>query len=450
MAVAFACFAFISADKYLAAATAGRKIRYGAGGVLFFAAGLLCYDSIAALPGMFAAYLALRWLQKDLSSEAANKGAVMLGLWVIVIVGWLFLRHHTGAISDGAGHSVLFSPDTSRMQVFTASAWFFWRHNLMWIWPFGTLEIGGSYIPGRSVSATSLMWGWVFLSAYLVSIPMLVWSSLRKNCTFRSLIALGLAMGFLGAFPSGNFIPLYAGPLGDYYTVVPSIGWSLSLAATAFLLARTTLRLLKPDSAKAVSILAAAGLLLIVTNRIAGIVMMSVVSARSQEPVEMALASMAVRPLMVMNQINLADALVAEDKPWQALPIFEDALKTAPWLTRVGYAQTLSRLERYDEAIVQYDIALEKEQETERLLTANYGKAIALRKLGRKQEAVEVIQRVIHNTSYRHHLQMVAFGMVVAHEAGDDQTARRWLAKARELYPDIPLIDQAAAAANLR
>jgi predicted Zn-dependent protease len=88
--------------------------------------------------------------------------------------------------------------------------------------------------------------------------------------------------------------------------------------------------------------------------------------------------------------------------------------------------------------------------QAERLLTATYGKAVALRKLGRKDEATQVIQRVIHNTTYRHHLQMVAFGIVAAHEAGDDETARRWLTKARELYPGNPLIDQAAAAANLR
>ncbi|MBK1815758.1 tetratricopeptide repeat protein [Luteolibacter yonseiensis] len=450
MAVAFGCFAFVYADKFLMAETTGRKIRYGVGGVLLFAAGLLCYDSIVALPGMFAAYLALRWLQKDLSSEAANKGAAMLGLWVSVVVGWLFLRHHTGAISDGAGHSVLFSPDTSRMQVFSASAWFFWRHSLMWFWPFGTLEIGGSYIPGKSVSTASLIWGWVFLAAYLVSIPALAWIGIRKSCKLSGLIALGLAMGIIGAFPSGNFVPLYAGPLGDYYTLVPSIGWSLALAAGSFLLGRKTLELLEPDSRKVFPILAAAGLLIIAVNRIAGVFTMSLVSARSQQPVDMALASIAVRPLMVMNQINLADGLVAQDKPGQALPIFEDALQTAPWISRVGYAQALSRMERYEEAVTQYDIALEKEKETERLLTANYGKAVALRKLGRRQEAVQVIQRVIHNTTYRHHLQMVAFGIVVAQEADDDETARRWLAKARDIYPDNPLIDQAAAAANLR
>jgi|GEM_PF-4980321 len=450
MAVAFACFAFVSADKFLTAATVGRKVLHPVGGVVLFAAGLLCYDSIVALPGMFAAYIAWRWLQKDLAPGAVKRAAMILVLWVVVIAGWLFLRNQTGAISDGAGNSVLFSPDTTRMQVFTASAWFFWRHSLMWIWPFGTLEIGGSYIPGKSVSAVSLIWGWVFLTAYLVSIPALAWNSIRKSCKSSGLIALGLAMGFIGAFPSGNFIPLYAGPLGDYYTMVPSIGWSLALAAGSFLLGTKTLELLEPNSRKVFPILAAAGMLLIAGNRIAGVVTMSLVSARSQQSVDMALASIAVRPLMVMNQINLADGLVAQDKPGQALAIFEDALQTAPWVTRVGYAQALSRMERYEEAVTQYDIALEKEKETERLLTANYGKAVALRKLGRRPEAVQVIQRVIHNSTYRHHLQMVAFGIVVAHETGDDRTARRWLAKARELYPDNPLIDQAAAAAGLR
>ena len=450
MAVAFACFAFVSADKFLVATTTSRKVLHCVGGVVLFAAGLLCYDSIVALPGMFAAFVALRWLQKDLSPGALKKAAMILGLWVFVVAGWLFLRHQTGAISDGSGNSVLFSPDTTRMQVFSASAWFFWRHNLMWFWPFGTLEIGGSYIPKKSVSTASLIWGWVFLVGYLASIPALAWISIRKSCKLSGLIALGLAMGIIGAFPSGNFVPLYAGPLGDYYTMVPSIGWSLALAAGSFLLGRKTLELLEPDSRELFPILAAAGLLMIAVNRIAGVVTISLVSARSQQPVEMALASIAVRPLMVMNQMNLADGLIAQENYEGALPIIEDALRIAPWITRMSYAQSLSRLERHEEAIAQFDIALEEEKESERLLTANYGKAVSLRKLGRKQEAVEVIQRVIHNTSYRHHLQMVAFGIVVAHETGDDQTARRWLSKARELYPDNPLIDQAAAAANLR
>ncbi|MFT3991193.1 MAG: tetratricopeptide repeat protein [Luteolibacter sp.] len=444
LAVAFAGFSFVATSRFI---SRGGNID-GFLAAVTFAAGLFCYDSIVALPGMIAAAMCLLWLRERPVRQEIHRFVYILCVFAAVIGGWLYARHQAGAISDGAGNSVLFSPHTSRLQAFTASAWFFWRHVLMWIWPYGTLEIGGLYIPGKSASVASLVWGWIFLGSYLISIPVIAWRGVRRKCALSGLIALGLAMGLIGAFPSGNFIPLFAGPMGDYYTMVPSLGWCLALAAFVFLLANQVPKFRSSEARKVMPILATALLALIAANRIAGVVTMSIVAERSMRPGDVHLAAIAVRPHMAISQLNLADALIAANNPEQALPIIESALEIAPWATRMSYAQTLSRLNRFEEAIIQFDIALANEKQTERLLTANYGKAVALRKLGRKEEAKEIIQSVIHNTHYRHHLQMACFGIVVAHEAGDDETARRWLTKARELYPGRPEIAGAATLAG--
>lgn len=450
IAVACGCFALIAASRFVTTTRTRSQLSFGTGAVLLFAAALLCYDSLVALPGILAAMVALPWLQIRPDRREACRAAMLLFLFTAIVGGWLYVRHQTGAISDGSKNSVLFSPDTTRAHLFTASAWFFWRHALMWVWPFGTLEIGGTYIPGVSASTPSLIWGWAFLIAYLVTIPVLAWRSVRHRCRLTGLIALGLAMGLIGAFPSGNFVPLYSGPMGDYYTVLPSVGWSLALASAIFLLMRQARKLREPDARRVIPAVAAASLALICVNRAAGVVTMDTISRRSMNVAEMALASIGARPNMAINQVHLAAALVAEGQVELAIPIYESAIEIAPWATRIGYAQALSQVGRYEEAIAQYNKALKTEKERDRLLTANYSKAVALRKIGRLDEAKAVVQSVIHNADYRHHVQLVAFGIVVAHEAGDDETARRWLAKARELYPGNPLIDQAAAAAGLR
>ena len=53
--------------------------------------------------------------------------------------------------------------------------------------------------------------------------------------------ALGLAWFLIAAFPAGNFVPIFAGPIEDYYLTVSSIGLALllvSLAASAIKIIR--------------------------------------------------------------------------------------------------------------------------------------------------------------------------------------------------------------------
>ena len=192
--------------------------------MLFFALSLLCYESLIAIPGL----LFIRDLQQRRIS--VNRHAIIrFGAYTLVALAFLVVRHELSARAIGADRlSAGFAPDTKAIHLFLSAPWFLWRHFLMWSFPFGTIELLGSYWWLRSASAASLVFGGFFLVTLLTAAAM-TWKRFP-------LVAFGLLFFFVASIPSGNFIPCFNGPIYDAYVTIPSIGLAIALAAVCELL----------------------------------------------------------------------------------------------------------------------------------------------------------------------------------------------------------------------
>ena len=472
VAVAFSTLALMGAGRFIGGTNRVRDLVALTGGSIAFAAALLCYDSAVAVPGFFALIQAPNWfLDPPARRRIAGRLALTLGIWTLITAGWLYLRHAMGAVTDGGRISLLFH-NTDRLDLMAASAWIYWRHFLMWLWPFGTLEIGGDYINGLSAGRLAILGAWGFLAAYFITSAMLIRAALRRNALFAGIAGIGMLIGFCGAFPAGNFIPLYSGPLADYYTVFPALGWSLALAAgCGWLITRLT----APGRLAAAVALAA-----VVLTRIAGVAYIPTVAGNFAQPLDALMATATARPNMITPQITLGGFLMSQGETERGLAIIKDAYDKAPDFRGIAYATALAKARRwdesvaifehasidpeemrkhrgaeidlaeglyhtgrFDEAVAQLDRGIPNTNSHQRFLFAHHLKAVALRKLGRNAEALETIRTIIPRTEYKNHEAIVALGIIAAKDAGDDETTARWISKAREQYPDSAAIKAA-------
>ncbi|MES2922285.1 MAG: hypothetical protein V4819_12105 [Verrucomicrobiota bacterium] len=194
--------------------------------MVFYALSLLCYESLIAIPGL----LFIRDLQQRRIS-VNRQTLIRFGAYSLVAVAFLLIRHEVSARVVGADRlGAGWDPDTKAIHVVLSAPWFLWRHFLMWIFPFGTIELLGNYSWLRSASAVSLVSAGFFLLALLATAAM-TWKRLP-------LIAFGLLFFFVASIPSGNFIPCFNGPIYDAYVTIPSIGLAIAFATVCDLLIR--------------------------------------------------------------------------------------------------------------------------------------------------------------------------------------------------------------------
>ena len=194
--------------------------------MFFFALSLLCYESLIAIPGL----LFIRDLhQRRITISRAT--VIRYAAYSLVALAFLIVRHEFSARSIGADRlGAGFAPDIKAIHMTLSAPWFLWRHFLMWIFPFGTIELLGSYSWLRSASVVSLVFGWFFLLALLATAA-LTWKRFP-------LVAFGLLFFFVASIPSGNFVPTFNGPIYDAYVTIPSIGLAIALAMVCDLLFR--------------------------------------------------------------------------------------------------------------------------------------------------------------------------------------------------------------------
>ena len=167
-------------------------------------------------------------------------------------------------------------------------------------------------------------------------------------------------------------------------------------------------------------------------------------------PTEVDIYSNNVRPYMYHNQKMIAEYLQSQGRLTEAKQTLEHIFSYAPWNSRSLYARLLVQEEQWPEALIQYDIALSRALPIEEFVYATRGKILILRKLKKYPQALETMRGLIKQESYKNHVELVPLGMIVAMEAGDPETAQRWLNKGRDLYPGNPLIEQVAASSHLK
>jgi len=196
----------------------GGGLPWVAGYLVFFGLALLCYETMIVIPGLL-----LLW---DLQQRriGVNRGTIVrYGLYAAVTLAFLVARHHFSARGIvGEQFQPTMSPETRPWQLSVSAPWFLWRHFLMWVFPFGTLEVLGSYIWLRSATPAGLLFGWVFMGA-LLGLAAALW---RRFPEF----SYGLLFFMVASLPAGNFIPNFNGPINDAYLSIPSIGLAMAFA----------------------------------------------------------------------------------------------------------------------------------------------------------------------------------------------------------------------------
>ncbi len=177
------------------------------------------YETAVAVPALCVLVDAIR--RRPLFTRQAMSRYALLA---VVTVIYLVVRTQFGAKYSVAANSG-FIPGSPGWQLSLSAPWFLWRHFSMWLMPAGRIEIFGTYLWGISASPWELAAAW----AWLISIVGLI------VCTWRCQpwIACGLLWFLATSFPASNFIPLWVGPIADYYLVFPGIGLAIALAGCA-------------------------------------------------------------------------------------------------------------------------------------------------------------------------------------------------------------------------
>jgi hypothetical protein len=284
--------------------------------LISFALALVCYESMIAIPGL----LFIRdFQQRRLGID--RRTVLRYALYALVALVFLIVRHQFSAKSIGAHmFHAGFAPDTQPYQLTLSAPWFLWRHFLMWVFPFGTIELLGSYVWLRSASVVSLVFGWVFLFT-LLGLAAVCWKRLPA-------FAYGLLFFVVASIPAGNFIPNFNGPINDAYLTIPSIGLAIACAALCEAgIAALSKRRGQPE---AVALAAALGVFLIYR--------MPVCSAYYRywagvwrSPIELMLHSAETRPLQFQAKAFASVMLLAEGYVAAAENKAREVLVEAPW-----------------------------------------------------------------------------------------------------------------------
>lgn len=293
---------------------------------------LLCYESLIAIP----AVLFIRDLQqRRLAFD--RRSAVRYGVYTLVALGFLILRHQFSARAVGGDnfHPGL-APDTKAIHMSLSAPWFLWRHFLMWVFPFGKIEVLGTYAWLRSASPASLVFGWVFLLSLLATAAA-TWKRMP-------VAAFGVLFFVVASAPSGNFLPCFNGPINDAYVTIPSIGLALLVAKTCELLWLRFLKLRQNAESGGVAILVVLGVLLIYRLPVCGAYFRYWAGVWAN-PVELMLLTSDTRPFQLQPKGYASILLFSRGYIDQSEILAKEVLAEASWDPTARL--TMARVARY-------------------------------------------------------------------------------------------------------
>ena len=187
--------------------------------VLLF--GAVCsYETAICIPALCVLVDSLR--KRALFSREALIRYVILGA---VTLCYLAIRSHVGALVSQQVRNGGFSPDLKGWQLTLSAPWFLWKHFSMWLMPAGRIECYSSYLWGISATPWALAAAWVWLGV-VIGVISVTWKR-------QPWIASGLLWFLIASFPPSNFIPVWSGPIEDYYLIFPGIGLAIALVGGA-------------------------------------------------------------------------------------------------------------------------------------------------------------------------------------------------------------------------
>jgi hypothetical protein len=291
-----------------------------AGAVILLFLSQCSYEAAVALPALCVLVDQIR--KRPLFSR---KALMIYGAMAVATLIFLYIRSQTGAISTAKARNYGFSPDLEGWHLTVSAPWFLWRHLSMWLVPVNRIEFCSTYVWGVSASTAELVGGWICLLAILGFVAM-AWKR-------QPWVAFGLVWFLLTSFPSSNFIPLWCGPIEDYYLVFPGIG--LTIAVISLCIAVFQWMSTHDATQQNRKWLLFGLIALVFLWRLACIPMFWLQAAMWQRPAELYLRASWTRPAQYQLQGIVARHLLLDEQLDAAKAMALEAQKTGPWYPAV-------------------------------------------------------------------------------------------------------------------
>lgn len=398
-----------------------------AASLFFFALALLCYESMIAIPAL----LFVRDLQqRRLSFDC--KTILRYSLYSIVALIFLIVRYQLSAknVGDHNFHPA-FAPDTTGAQLSISSPWFLWRHFLMWIFPFGKIELLGSYAWMRSASVASLVLGYVFLASVLATAA-LTWKRFPA-------ISYGLLFFVVASLPAGNFLPCFNGPINDAYVTIPSIGLAIAFAAVCELLVREFLKRRREADSGMVAALAVLCLLLVYRVPVCGAYFRYWAGVWAN-PVELMLLTTETRPFQFQPKAYASVLLFSRGYIDSAKVLAQEVIQEAPW--NMTASLTMAKVADYHQ-----DFPLAEEYYRTILNSPNVSSflkdpaMVGLAQMlannpARRDEAAQLYREFLQSEKNSHHPDAILLLAKLYQDVGNTAKARATLVRGLSLIPN--------------
>lgn len=315
LAVVFSCGCIIAHD--LAQARPGRNVGWAITSCLMLFLAQISYETAVAVPALCILVDLLR--KRPLFSRTSLARYGILGM---LTLAYLAMRSHYGAANTVESLNYGYSPDIKAWQLSVSAPWFLWKHFTMWMFPLGRLEFCSTYIWGKSASMAELAAAWCWLLA-LVAAAGWAWKRLP-------LVTIGILWFLAASFPPSNFIPIWSGPIEDYYLVFPGIGLAIILIGIAKPLVDY---LQQPDSAARPRLKLFAVCLLLVLGawRLFCIPLFWLQADLWNRPIDLYLRAEATRPYQFQLQAVTARELMLRGQIEEAKALAIQAKEAGPW-----------------------------------------------------------------------------------------------------------------------
>ena len=397
-----------------------------AASLIFFALALLCYESMIAIPAL----LFIRDLQQR-RIGFDRQSYIRFGLYALVAVAFLIVRHLYSAHGIGARNfHPGFAPDTQAWHLSVSAPWFLWRHFLMWIFPFGKLELLGSYAWMRSASPASLAFGWAFLLALVGSAA---WTWKRFP-----VISCGLLIFVVASLPAGNFIPNFNGPINDVYVTIPSIGLVIALAASCEILITQFVKRRREAEAGSFVILATLCIFLVLRIPVCGAYFRYWAGVWTN-PTEMMLLSSETRPYQFQPKSYVSVLLLSAGYVEDAERIAHEVIREAPWheSARLTLAKIAEYHEDYATAEIYYHFILDSKTVSVLLkepALLDFAKMLA-KNPARREDAAKYFREYLQSSRNGKKPEAIAMLSQIYKEEGNVPKARATLERGLSLHP---------------
>lgn len=307
----------------------------------------------------------------------------------------------------------------------------------MWLMPWGRLEFCGNYIWGISAAPWQLAaaWAWLLL---LIGAVFFTWKR-------HPWVTFGLLWFLVTGFPSSNFVPIWSGPIEDYYLVFPGIGLAIALLGCVRALVdwinRDRLNLKSQRTLVGGALLCGVALW-----RLFAIPLFWLQAGLWCQPLELYLHSDLARPAQYQVQAFAARELLLDGQLQQAKEWALKSYETAPWNGTSSLVLGCVALETAD-----YELAEQRFREVLRITPPNPSvqdsSRFHLAKTFMAQEAKrhlvrEMLLPLLNNPRSSSHLDAINLQIdcYLAQQKPND--ARRAAAKAVQLHPHDPQLNE--------